>query len=69
MEGDKPKRQNFKRDLFGFFQVDIDRMGKFAVTRLAGRAWAFLQHMLETVPYQMHTILTDNVLARERSAV
>jgi hypothetical protein len=23
-------------------------------------AWEFLQHMLEVVPYQVHTILTDN---------
>ena len=23
-------------------------------------AWKFLQHMLEAVPYQVHTILTDN---------
>lgn len=23
-------------------------------------AWEFLQHMLEAVPYQVHTILTDN---------
>jgi len=32
-------------------------------------AWEFLQHMLEAVPYQVHTILTDNVLAREQNAV
>ena len=32
-------------------------------------AWEFLQHMLEAVPYQVHTILTDNVLAREQIAV
>ena len=23
-------------------------------------AWEFLQHMLEAVPYQVHTVLTDN---------
>jgi Integrase core domain len=25
-------------------------------------AWEFLQHMLEAVPYQVHTVLTDNVI-------
>ena len=43
----------------------IDRTSKFAVTPLVEKsdrktAWEFLQHMLESVPYQVHTILTDN---------
>lgn len=43
--------------------VGIDRTSKFAVTQLVGKAdrktaWEFLQHMLEAVPYQAHTILT-----------
>ena len=43
----------------------IDRTAKFAVTILVETAdrrtaWEFLQHMLEAVPYQVHTILTDN---------
>ena len=57
-----------------FLFVGIDRTSKFAVTQLVVKAdrktaWEFLQHMLETVPYQVHTILTDNVLAREQNAV
>jgi IS30 family transposase len=44
--------------------VGIDRTSKFAVTQLVDKAdrrtaWEFLQHMLEAVPYQVHTILTD----------
>jgi len=81
VEGDKPKRQKFKRYPIGFFLIDIaevqtaegklylfvgiDRTSKFAVTQLVATAdrktaWEFLQHMLEAVPYQGHTILTDN---------
>ncbi len=45
--------------------VGINRTSKFAVTHLAEKAdrktaWEFLQHMLEAVPYQVHTVLTDN---------
>jgi len=45
--------------------VGIDRTSTFAVTQLVEKAdrrtaWEFLQHMLEAVPYQVHTILTDN---------
>jgi hypothetical protein len=45
--------------------VGIARTSKFAVTQLVDKAdrktaWEFLQHMLEAVPYQVHTILTDN---------
>ncbi len=48
-----------------FLFVGIDRTSKFAVTQLVEKAdrktaWEFLQHMLESVPYQVHTILTDN---------
>jgi transposase InsO family protein len=48
-----------------FLFVGIDRTSKFAVTQLVEKAdrktaWEFLQHMLEAVPYQVHTILTDN---------
>ncbi len=81
VEGDKPKRQKFKRYPIGFFHIDIaevqtaegklylfvgiDRTSKFAVTQLVEKAdrktaWEFLQHMLEAVPYHVHTILTDN---------
>ena len=81
VEGDKPKRQRFKRYPIGFFHVDIaevqtaegklylfvaiDRTSKFAVTQLVDKAdrrtaWEFLEHLLEAVPYRIHTILTDN---------
>jgi transposase-like protein len=81
VEGDKPKRQKFKRYPIGFFHIDIaevqtsegklylfvgiDRTAKFAVAQLvevADRrtAWEFLQHLLEVVPYKVHTVLTDN---------
>jgi len=48
-----------------FLFVGIDRTSKFAVTQLVEKAdrrtaWEFLQHMLEAVPYQVHTGLTDN---------
>ncbi|WP_010140769.1 IS481 family transposase [Oceanicola sp. S124] len=48
-----------------FLFVGIDRTSKFAVTQLVEKAdrktaWEFLQHMLEAVPYQVHTVLTDN---------
>ena len=43
----------------------VGRTSKFAVTQLVEKAdrktaWEFLQHMLEAVPYRVHTILTDN---------
>lgn len=81
VEGDKPKRQRFKRYPIGFFHMDIaevqtaegklylfvaiDRTSKFAVTQLVEKAdrrtaWEFLEHLLEAVPYRIHTILTDN---------
>ena len=81
VEGDKPKRQKFKRYPIGYFHIDIaevqtaegklylfvgiDRTSKFAVTRLVEKAdrktaWEFLEHLLKTVPYRIHTILTDN---------
>lgn len=45
--------------------VGIDRTSKFAVAQLVATAdrktaGEFLQHMLEAVPYQVHTVLTDN---------
>jgi hypothetical protein len=81
IEGDRPKRQKFKRYPIGFFHIDIaevqtgegklylfvgiDRTAKFAVAQLVETAdrrtaWEFLLHMLEAVPYEVHTILTDN---------
>ena len=47
--------------------VGIDRTSKFAVTQLVEKddrktACEFLQHMLEAVPYQVHTILTDRAI-------
>ena len=45
--------------------VGIDRTSKFAVTQLVDKAdrktaWEFLEHLLKSVPYRIHTILTDN---------
>ena len=45
--------------------VGIDRTSKFAFTQLHDKAdrptaVAFLEALLEAVPYQLHTILTDN---------
>jgi transposase InsO family protein len=81
MEGDKPKRQKFKRYPIGYFHIDIaelrtnegklylfvaiDRTSKFSVARLVDKAnrktaWEFLETVLEAVPYNIHTILTDN---------
>ena len=45
--------------------VAIDRTSKFAVAQLVEKAdrktaWEFLEHLLEVVPYRIHTILTDN---------
>ena len=81
VEGDRPKRQKFKRYPIGSFHIDIaevrteegklhlfvaiDRTSKFAVAQLVQKAnrktaWEFLEHLLESVPYHIHTILTDN---------
>ena len=81
VDGDKPKRQKFKRYPIGYFHIDIaevrteegklylfvaiDRTSKFAVAQLVEKAnrktaWEFLEHLLEAVPYKIHTILTDN---------
>ena len=52
--------------------VGIDRTARFAVAQLVETAdrrtaWEFLQHMLEAVPYQVHTILTEPPAWRHRS--
>ena len=48
-----------------YLYVAIDRTSKFAVVQLVrktGRtsASAFLMHVIETIPYAIHTVLTDN---------
>ena len=48
-----------------FMFVAIDRTSKFAVVQLVEKAnrrtaWEFLEHLMEVVPYRIHTILTDN---------
>ena len=57
--------------------VAIDRTSKFAVAQLVETAdrktaWEFLEHLLEVVPYKIHTILTDRafgaLLVRETMA-
>ena len=45
--------------------VTIDRTSKFAVAQLFDKAnrktaWEFREAVLETVPYKIHKILTDN---------
>ena len=50
-----------------FLFVGIDRTAKFAVAQLVETAdrktaWEFLQPLLEAVPYQVHTILTDRAI-------
>src|SRR5450432_3092375 len=45
--------------------VAIDRTSKFAFARLVERATRreaadFLQELIETIPYKIHTVLTDN---------
>ncbi len=50
--------------------VAIDRTSKFAYVALHKRATkmiaaAFLRHLIQALPYQIHTILTDNVLRGE----
>ncbi len=48
-----------------FLFVASDRTSKFAVVQLVEKAnrktaWEFLEHLLDVVPYRIHTILTDN---------
>jgi hypothetical protein len=45
--------------------VGIDCTSRFAVTQFVDKAdrrtaWEFLAHLFKTVPYRIHTILTDN---------
>jgi hypothetical protein len=90
IEGDKPRRQSFKRYPIGFFRMDIaevqtaegklylfvgiDRTSKFAITQLVDKAdrrtaWEFLEHLLNAVPYRIHTILTDMASSSPSSRV
>ena len=89
VEGDKAKRQKFKRSPIGYFHIDmaevrtregkqhlfvaIDRTSKFAVAQRVDKAnrktaREVLEHWLETVPYRIHTILTDSS-HRQRQSV
>jgi transposase InsO family protein len=48
-----------------YIYVAIDRTSKFAVVQLVTRtgrtsASAFLVHVIKTIPYKIHTVLTDN---------
>ena len=61
--GDIAEVQTAEGKLYLF--VGIDRTSKFAVIQLLEKAdrraaWEVLQHMLEAVPYHVHTVLTDN---------
>lgn len=63
MRGDIAEVRTEEGKLYLF--VAIDRTSKFAVAQLVEKAnrktaWEFLEHLLEVVPYKIHTILTDN---------
>ena len=63
MRGDIAEVRTEEGKLYLF--VAIDRTSKFAVAQLVEKAnrktaWEFLEHLLEVVPYRIHTILTDN---------
>lgn len=79
--GDKPSKRRFKAYAIGYVHLDvaevrtaegklylfvaIDRMSKFAFTRLvekAGKMAAaqFLCDLIAAPPYRLHTVLTDN---------
>lgn len=81
VDGDKPKRQKFKRYPIGYFHIDIaelqtaegklhlyvaiDRTSKFAFVQLLDKAnrktaSAFLEALVEAVPYKINIVLTDN---------
>ena len=54
-----------------YLLVAIDRTSKFAFVELHRKATRrvaadFLRHLVEAVPYKVHTTLTDNVLRAER---
>ena len=54
--------------------VAIDRTSKFAFVELHQKtgkmaAAAFLRNLIAAVPYRLHIVLTDNVLAWEQNAV
>ncbi len=54
--------------------VAIDRATRWVVIRIfkskiAANAYHFLRNLIAAVPYKLHIVLTDNVLARERNAV
>lgn len=53
-----------------YLLVAIDRTTKFAFVELHEKATRrvagdFLRHLIEAVPYKVHTVLTDNVLRNE----
>lgn len=61
--GDIAEVQTAEGKLYLF--VGVDRTSKFAMTHLVDKAdrrtaREFLEHVLQAVPYRIHTILTDN---------
>ena len=57
-----------------YLLVAIDRTTKFAFVELHEKAtWRvagdFLRHLIESVPYKVHTVLTDNVLRNEEEGL
>jgi Integrase core domain len=81
IEGNKPKKKQFKRYPIGYCHIEIaevrteagklslfvaiDRTCKFAYAELHEEAnkmvaAQFLRNLIATVPYKIHTVLTDN---------
>jgi|688.fasta_scaffold99988_5 hypothetical protein len=50
----------FRTDLRDRFRIELLTRGRSVATADRKTAWEFLQDLLEAVPYQVHTILTDN---------
>jgi hypothetical protein len=50
----------FRTDLRDRFRIELLTRGRSVSTADRKTAWEFLQDLLEAVPYQVHTILTDN---------
>lgn len=55
--GEKPKKKCFKSYPIGYFHIDIAELHQKA-TRMVTRD--FLSYLIATVPYVIHTVLTDN---------
>ena len=52
--------RRFRTGLRDRFRTERLTRGRSVATADRKTAWEFLQDLLEAVPYQVHTILTDN---------